>query len=265
MDESHGTMVTGPGMTTGAPAEGSSSASPAPQSEVVSLRWLIIRAIGGFAGYVLRVFITTHLAVDVAFGLVIAVGCYFVAADGSVLRGVLAALLGLVLAVVTGFILSTQVTVSLSIARLVEQTQIGRKSLDALLRVAGRNDLLEKSLTVPRLGALLHDAAKTVAAEEVPRGTVSRIVGAISRRVLRVVLWLVARQVLATAQRMCEPDGTIRLVRVRDELSDVVDRQLVAAARTRTKQWTVGLLIVCAAVALAAAWGIRVWVGGTAA
>jgi hypothetical protein len=64
---------------------------------------------------------------------------------------------------------------------------------------------------------------------------------------------------------MCEPDGTIRLVRVRDELSDVIDRQLVAAARTRTKQWSAALLIVCAAVALGAAWGIRIWVRGTAA
>jgi hypothetical protein len=224
-----------------------------------------MRTIAGFAGYVLRVFITTHLAVDLGFGLVIAAGCYFVAADGSVLRGVLAALLGLVLAVVTGFILSTQVTVSLSIARLVEQTQLGRKALDALLRAAGRNDVLEKSITVPRLGRLLHDAAKTVADEEVPRGKASRIVGAVSRRVLRVVLWHVARQVLASAQRMCEPDGTIRLVRVRDELSDVIDRQLVAAVRTRTKQWSAALLLICAAVALAAAWGIRAWVRGTAA
>jgi hypothetical protein len=254
------------GMTGSSPApEAPLAGTPLAEPEPASLRWLIIRAVAGFAGYILRVFITTHLAVDFGFGLAVAAGCYLVAADGLVLRGLLAALLGLVLAVVTGFILSTQVTVSLSIARLVERTQIGRKSLDALLRVAGRNELLDKSVTVPRLGALLHDAARAVADEEVPRGKVSRLVGAISRRVLRVVLWLVARQVLASAQRMCEPDGTIRLVRVRDELSDVIDRQLVAAARTRTKQWSAALLIVCAAVALGAAWGIRIWVRGTAA
>jgi hypothetical protein len=64
---------------------------------------------------------------------------------------------------------------------------------------------------------------------------------------------------------MCEPDGTIRMARVRDELSDVIDRQLVAAARMRTKQWAAALLIVCAALAFAAAWGIRVWVARTAA
>jgi hypothetical protein len=255
------------------PEDGTTEAAAAPglpqagasEPEPISLRWLVIRAIAGFAGFVLRVFITTHLAVDLGFGLAIAAGCYLVAADGSALRGASAAVLGLVLAVVTGFILSTQVTVSLSIARLVEQTQIGRKSLDALLRAAGRNDLLEKSVTVPRLGALLHDAAKTVVDEEVPRGMVSRIVGAISRRVLRVVLWMVARQVLTSAERMCEPDGTIRLVRVRDELSDVIDRQLVAAARVRTKQWAAALLIACAALAFAVAWGIRVWVARTAA
>ncbi len=253
-----------PEFTSGSPGLDVPRVGPSPStSEPTSLRWLVIRAVAGFAGYVLRVFITTHLVVDVAFGFLIAAGCYLVAADGSVLRGVLAAILGLVLAVVTGFILSTQVTVSLSIARLVEQTQLGRKSLDALLRVAGRNDLLEKSLTVPRLGALLHDAAKAVAEEEVPRGKVSRIAGAVSRRVLRVVLWLVARQVLASGQRMCEPDGTIRLVRVREELSDVIDRQLVAAARTRTKQWSAVLLTICAALAFAAAWGIRVWVART--
>jgi hypothetical protein len=54
-------------------------------------------------------------------------------------------------------------------------------------------------------------------------------------------------------------------VRVRDELSDVIDRQLVAAARVRTKQWAAALLIACAALAFAVAWGIRVWVARTAA
>jgi len=255
-----------PGLTSGSPAPRIPPAAPASsEPEPASLRWIVVRGIAGFAGFVLRVFLMTHLAVDVGFGMLIAIACYFIAADGSLLRGMLAALGGLLLAVVTGFVLATQVTVSLSIARLVEQTQLGRKTLDALLRVAGRNDLLEKSVTIPRLGTLLHDAAKSVVEEEVPRGKVSRIVAAVSRRVLRVVLWLVARQVLASARRMCEPDGTIRLVRVRDELSDVVDRQLVAAARARTKQWIAALLIACTIAAGAAAWGVRVWVARTPA
>lgn len=228
-----------------------------PSTDSPALGWVILRALSGYAGYVLRVFVTTHLAVDVGFGLLLAIPCYLIAANGSILRGALTALLAFVLAVIVGCFLSAQVTVSLSIARLVEQTQLGRKSLDALLWAARRPDLLDASLTLPALGSLLHDAAATVRQDGVPRGGVSRLLAGVSRRVLRLVLRLVAKQVLVSAQSMCEPDGTVRLARVRDELSDIIDRQLAEAARSRVRQWSLGLLLVCALVALAAAWGIR--------
>jgi hypothetical protein len=236
---------------------GAAETAPAATDNTPALGWVILRALSGYAGYVLRVFVTTHLVVDLGFGLLLAIPCYLIAANGSVLRGALTALLAFVLAVIVGCILSVQVSVSLSIARLVEQTQLGRRSLDVLLRATRRQDLLDTSLTLPVLGSLLHDAAATVRQDEVPRGGVSRLLAAVSRRVLRVVLRFVARQVLASAQRMCEPDGTVRLARVRDELSDIIDRQLVDAARARVRQWSLGLLCLCGIVALTAAWGIR--------
>ncbi len=217
----------------------------------------IARSVAGTAGHAARVFITTHLAIDVAFGALLALVCYWIAADGSLLRGTLAAGPALLLAVVVGFILATQVTVSSTVARVIQQTALGRTTLDALVSAAGIEQELERDITIPQLSKLLAAAPTAPQGADDQRGSISRFARWIASRVWRVAMWATCRQFYATAQRLAAPDGTVKLARVKEVLAETIDTRIVEMVRARTLQWTALLLVGCAIIACAAAAGIR--------
>ena len=196
----------------------------------------LLRGVGGLLKYALRVFGLTLLAVNLVFGVMLVSIAFWIAADGSLVRGVLAGSLAAILVLILGFIAAFQVTSVLAISRAIEQAAIGRRVFDAVFDIAlgvsdedpgGRFDGTQAvhGMSVADVKARLTSAGDELLRRDEPVSGISGIVRWLATWLQRALVWATVKVIV----RSCAsggPNPTVDLLELRSKLAGIVDREI---------------------------------------
>lgn len=221
---------------------------------------ILIRTIQGSAGvltYTLRMFALCHLIIDVGLGLLLAIGCFAIAADGSILRGVLAAIVALVATGFLGTILAFNVAVSLGVARAVREAQLGTKVLQALLDEINSGSL-EKldGLKITELENKLNSAAKAVIADDDFPVGLAGVSQWLANRIERVVIWATVRVVISQCSSGEGEDRVVDFGRLQELLSGKIDAYIIDLVRSDVRRLSLSLAGAVVSLSALVAYGI---------
>jgi hypothetical protein len=231
---------------------------------------LVSRSLKQSAGLLFRAlgtFVFLHVLFDIVLGLPLATICYFVASDGSWVKGLSAALLGFIAAVALGIFLGAQLSAYFTIRRGLRQLRLGSLVFDQLFSVlmgvsetepAGRPELVRKlhGVTPKEAELALQEAAQSVLGRTDDTGI--RGFGKwVARRVLRLLVWAVVKLVMRQAISGTGDEARVDLIILRDRLSDHVDELIADQLRKRYATISVGLTVAVVLLTLLVAYGIR--------
>jgi hypothetical protein len=156
----------------------------------------------------LRAFVATAV-IAAGLTLALAVVCYAIAARGEPLRGVLAALIAVALAIPAGTALAWRRALTAGVLRLVGQLGVAGRVVTALLDRVG---LERAAASIPLAEA--ERRLREAVARHAPGKEGGRLRAAIERRLLGAV----ERVTLSRFRDQATGDGAVELDRVRDDL-----------------------------------------------
>lgn len=188
--------------------------------------------VAGALGPALRAFFLTGAAMSLL-ALVLAASSYAIAADGSVLRGALAAGVAVAVSAVLGFTLAWKRALGAGVLHLVRARRLGATLVTAVFeRVLGVSDQGEAGARGGRLAQAvervpLNDAAKRLRLAVIhgvgaaPQGGGVR--GYLRRKIEARLLGYVERLTLSRFRNEAHQEGGIDLIKVRDEVARAAD------------------------------------------
>jgi hypothetical protein len=232
----------------------------------MSLVLKALRQTTGLVTYALRIFVLSHGIIDVVFGLALASLCFYIAYDGSLVRGLLAGLVALVLSVVLGLFASVKITAFYALSRTIEQAAVGGRVFDALaehwLGVSDENPRGDTTitqtlhgLTVEEAESKLNEAVESLLGHEAIERSVPRLVRWIADKIQRVLIGTVVR--IVRRQLQLDAEGTVDLVAVRSQLADRIDEMIADQLRQELNRFLLMAAAVVVILSCLIAWGIR--------
>ncbi|KYF80636.1 hypothetical protein BE20_54455 [Sorangium cellulosum] len=199
--------------------------------------------------------------------VVLAGSSYAIAADGSALRGALAAIVALALSAVVGFTLSWKRALGAGILQVVRSKRLGGMLVTAVFeRLLGVSDQAEAGARGGRVaqaveGVPINEAVKRLRlavihrVQAAPRGGGLR--GLLRRKIEAQLLKTIEALTLARFRNEAHQKGGIDLVKVRDELAQGVDDLVTDEIEGTLLVTTLLLVGAAAAASLGAAAGIQ--------
>lgn len=215
--------------------------------------------------YAVRVFVFCHISVDLGFGLLLAALAYVIAADGSILRGVLAVLAAFAAAFALGMALAPQVTAVRVASKAIGEAALGKRVLNALFdQLLGvQGDEVRENSIGQAVSGLSRDEFKTrlnLAADQmftniVPRGFFDRVTQWLRGKIQRLVVWATVRSILARCAEAFDADGRFDPVAFRDRLADRIDGYVIEQLKRQLSRimWIGGFAAIVAVIIAASA------------
>ncbi|AUX22065.1 hypothetical protein SOCEGT47_025660 [Sorangium cellulosum] len=222
--------------------------------------------VAGALGPALRSFFLTAAAMSLL-ALVLAASSYAVAADGSALRGALAAVVAVAVSAVLGFTLAWKRALGTGVLQVVRARRLGGMLVSAVFdRVLGVTGQAEAGARGGRLAQAvervpLNDAAKRLRlavihrVQAAPQGGGAR--GYLRRRIEARLLGYVERLTLSRFRDEANQKGGIDLIKVRDEVAQAVDDLVADQIEGALLKMTLLLAGAAALASLGAAAGIQ--------
>jgi hypothetical protein len=231
----------------------------------VILFYKAIRGVAGLLGFAIKTFACIHLIIDVLYGGVLALLCFWIAADGSVVRGTIAAVLAVLMAIVVGMLVGLNLTIVMTIGRAVRQAAVGKLVFDQIFVHAmgvtdeqpeGARALTQKlhALPVREVEATLQRAADAMLAEQLEDVRLAGLFFWLARRMQRVVIWVTIRVVVRECASGRGDDAMVDLLVVRDRLAGTIDEQIIGMLREQSFRLVWALMGAVFVVALMLAW-----------
>ncbi|WP_437310442.1 hypothetical protein [Sorangium sp. So ce388] len=225
-----------------------------------------VQGVASALGPALRSFFLTAATMSLlAVGL--AGASYAIAADGSALRGALAAVVALALCAVIGFTLSWKRALGTGILEVVRARRVGGMLVAAVFeRLLGVSELAEAGARGGRVAQAvervpLNDAVKRLRlavihrVQAAPRGGGLR--GLLRRKIEARLLGTIETLTLARFRDEANQKGGIDLLKVRDELAQGVDGLVTDQIEGTLLKMTLLLVGAAALASLGAAAGIQ--------
>lgn len=191
----------------------------------------VLGTIQGASGGLVRgigAFIKALLAFGLAVPLLMAALCWFVAADGSMIKGTTAAVIAALATFVAGVIYAVQYGITQVATRVVSGAGVGEKSLTAIF------DLLpvspEAGWTLDEFESGLESAAERVLGE---RSEAKGLRLWFAWRAHRLVTWATVRVILKRVARDHEGNPRVDAGAVRDALISTIDELVVEQLTSR--------------------------------
>lgn len=216
-------------------------------------------------GAAIKAFLRTTVGM-VVLALVMLGVSFYLAAEGSVVRGVLAALLALVTCGVFGVTLATKRAAGVALARGLEKAKLGQRGLELVFRrMLGVDD---EGTHGDRGGKVARTAENIplATAEQKLTDAVSELIaapqkggglrGRLQRRLLDSLLTRIQTVTLAELRSADQQGDGVDLIRVRDKLTGRVDELLLSQASGALRKVTV--MLVAAAVVLSCAGALAI-------
>ncbi|QDT48269.1 hypothetical protein Pan258_23100 [Symmachiella dynata] len=191
----------------------------------------------GLVGLALKTFAWAALLTAVGYGLLMALFAYYMADDGSILPGIIAVVLSLVVTTVFAIFVAVRLTIARTFYQAVKQFGIGRKVFnslfDIMLGITNENPAGSSAMT-QALHGVSRDELKsrlTAAGEQLLRSeriesALPSLVRWLMRKIQAAIIWTVVKVVIIQAALIS--DGPeIDLIEIRDKLTNVIDDQIV--------------------------------------
>ena len=215
----------------------------------------ILRIFSQFTGSALRTFALTLILIDVLYGFVMVAIAYWVASDGSVLRGILAGNVVLSLVITVGFLLSFQSAVIKVVQKAIQDHQVGKRIFDALFEKAlNSTEFSESKLTPKEVERIFNKAAKNLLHEEFNAADATGAALWLARQFQRVTVWATVKVIV----KSCSPDGDfVKLEVVREKLADVIDQTLLLYLKEHYRRIFFATLGIITSLSILICMGIR--------
>ncbi|WP_437320421.1 hypothetical protein [Sorangium sp. So ce385] len=225
-----------------------------------------MQGVGAALGPALRAFFLTAATMSLL-AVVLAGSSYAIAADGSALRGALAAIVALALSAVVGFTLSWKRALGAGVLQVVRSKRLGGMLVTAVFeRLLGVSDEAEVGARGGRVaqaveGVPINEAVKRLRlavihrVQAAPQGGGLR--GILRRKIEAQLLKSIEALTLARFRNEAHQKGGIDLVKVRDEVAQGVDDLVTDEIEGTLLVTTLLLVGAAAAASLGAAAGIQ--------
>ena len=175
------------------------------------------------------------MILETLWGVLLAGLCFWIASQGSTMRGVLAAVLAFLLVTVCALVIAVYFA-SLSVVRkAVSDAALGRAIFDSLferaLGVSGR-DIGERPSTVKvpthmsreEVEETLDNAAKQILSEEPPSTKWASPLFWLAKQIQRISIWATVKVIV----KSCSHDGnSVNMFELRDRLASTIDDGVV--------------------------------------
>lgn len=215
----------------------------------------VLQAITKLAGGALRTFAFSLLIIDVLYGSVMAGLAIWIAAEGSIFRGILAGVLVYGLIVGFGFFLSLQKAAFHVIQRAIEEFKLGSLIFDDLIE--GSIDSLRSEVTeldARQLEKVLSKTASRSLTTELNDSSASGISFWLCSQILRLSVWATVRIVVRTSSK----DGqTVSLHDVKDKFAGIIDQLLFDYFKEHIRRIYYGCLSILTALTILISYAIR--------
>ncbi|MEM8671532.1 MAG: hypothetical protein AAGG48_28690 [Planctomycetota bacterium] len=205
------------------------------------------------------------MILEALWGVVLATLSFWIASDGSALRGVLAVILTLVLVTVCAFVIAVYFA-SLSVVRkAVMDVALGRIIFDTLfdyaLGVSG-DDTGERSanakvpthLTREEVEKVLRDAARQVLSNDGPSTKWASPIFWLAKQIQRITIWATVRVIV----KSCSQDGqSVNMFELRDRLASTIDEGVISYLKQYFTRLAFSIILAVSLVSTLLAFGIR--------
>lgn len=220
---------------------------------------LVSRALGAF--------FSTAIGM-VTLSLMAGAGCYFIAADGSVLRGMVAVVIAIATFTVFGVALSIKRAIGGSLVQGFAKLGLGSKTTHVLfgrMLAIDENDLhgergVEVARTAERLPLVQAEARLRAAVDWLLRAGDGSKFGFFRCKIRAAAVDKVSLVTLARFREEAAASGGVNLVKVRDELAAKIDLMIANMLNRALLKVTLVLVIAACVISLGAAEGLHaVW------
>ena len=219
----------------------------------------------GLLGTAVRAFAFALMVIETLWGLLLAALCFWVASQGSTLRGVLAAVLALLLVTVCALVMALYFSGLSVIRKAVSDAGLGRTIFDGLfdyaLGISGE-DTGQRSTTakIPthmsreEVESTLNDAAKQLLSENVSSTKWAGPFFWLAKKIQRISIWATVKVIVKT----CSNDGkSVNMFELRDRLASTIDDGVVSFIKQYFLRLAFCVISVASLFSLLIAWGIR--------
>ena len=208
----------------------------------------------------IKTFVLTMTVFMMVTPLLIATLAYFVASDGSILRGVAAAGIAFSGSAIVGFVAAQKLAAAKVLQEAVAELAMGRKLLGAIFDMAsgvsGDNPDGDPKLIQKLQGVSLDEASEVLNAasdgvvERLPGFGLGRLGRGIARRAGRLGSWLTVRVVLRYCATSGEDRDRVDLMAARDKLASMIDEMILDELRSQIFRGVMSVLLIVVAVVL---------------
>ena len=205
------------------------------------------------------------MILETLWGVLLAGLCFWIAGQGSTIRGILAAVLAILLVTICTLVVAVYFA-SLSVVRkAVSDAALGRSIFDALfdyaLGISG-DDTGEQPTTsrIPthmsrdEVQKTLNDASKQLLADEPPSTKWAGPFFWLAKQIQRISIWATVRVIV----RSCSHDGkSVNMFELRDRLASTIDDGVVSYLKQYFTRLAFTAIMVVSLISMLLALGIR--------
>jgi len=209
------------------------------------------RSLLELVGFSLKTFALAALFTAVVYGLMMAVFAFYIADDGSIIPGIVAVVLSLVVTTVFAVFVAVRLTIARTLYRAIKQFGIGRKVFNGLFDImlgitddnpAGNSAMTQALHGVSRdeLNSRLTAAGEQLLRSERIESALPGLARWLMRKIQAAIIWTVVKVVIIQAALIS--DGPeIDLIEIRDKLTNVIDDQIVGLIHRNAPRTIAGI------------------------
>lgn len=224
-----------------------------------------LQIITSLMGTALRAFAFAILVLECLFALALAALCFWIASDGSIVRGAIAAGVAFTFATVATVIVAVYFAALSVVKKAVSDAGLGRTIFNSLFRHAlgvsgGDPGHMPDEARVPthlshqEVEQTLNNAARTLLSDDAPSSRWAAPVLWLAKQVQRISVWATVKVIV----KSCSDDGTsVNMYQLRDRLASTIDRSVVSLIRGQFTRLVLALLSGIALVSIIVASVIR--------
>ena len=195
-----------------------------------------LQIIYNYAGEAIRSLLSALLLLELGWGLLLAGLCIWIAAQGSIIRACIAAIIALVTVTFAAAVIAAYYCALSVVRRAISEVGIGKAIFEnifaRLIGVSGEDPgkqpdqaLVDTHMSADELKEQLNSIAATIIAESKPESNWLQPVHFLARQIQKIAVWATVK----TITKSCSRDGqSANLFVLKDRLSAAIDEGVVS-------------------------------------
>lgn len=205
------------------------------------------------------------MILEVCWGVLLAGLCFWIAADGSTLRGIIAVIIAMLFVSVCAAILAVYFAALSVVRKAVTDARIGQIVFESLFEhVLGVSDQdsdqhsenvgRSEHQSAKEVEQTFNDAASSILSMGMPSTNSAGLFFWLAERIQRIAVWATVNVIV----KSCSRDGTsVSLLELRDRLAPMIDNAVVSYLKQFFTRLALTIISCASSVMILVAYGIR--------